>query len=318
MVEIAEALSDELQHPQIRAFLYGVVGQVHYLSGRFSDGAELVEKGERMLRERCVGMPWEINTCRLWRARCLYYLGRLEELSRRLPVELADCRQRGDVYGDTSLRCSVYPFVCLAADDPARAKEEVAIAMKLWSPRGFHIQHYYARFATASADLYQGDTEPALADAERTWRDCKGVLLLRIQLVRIALLDLRARASIARAEQDAAQRAAHLRRAEKDADRIAGEKMPWADPLASLLLAGIARTRGDREEAVAQLRLALEGFEKAELALHAAATRRRLGELVGGTEGASLVEAANTWMGRQGIFNPTAMTRLYAPGFSTF
>jgi hypothetical protein len=315
MVEVAEALAEELQHPQIRAFLYGVLGQVHYLSGRFSEGVELVSKGERMLRERCVGMPWEINTCRLWRARCLYYLGRLEELSRRLPVELADCRQRGDLYGDTSLRCSVYPFVLLAGDDPVKAKQEVAMAMNLWSPRGFHIQHYYARFATASADLYAGDAAQALADAERTWRDCKGVLLLRIQLVRIALLDLHARAAVARAQQDEAQRTALLRRAEKIAHRIAAEKMPWADPLAQLLLAGIARTRGNRDAAVAKLRLALEGFEKVELALHAAATRHRLGELLGGTEGAALVEAANTWMGRQGIFNPIAMTALYAPGF---
>jgi Cdc6-like AAA superfamily ATPase len=315
MAEVTEALSNELDHPQIRAFLYGVMGQVHYLAGRFSNGAELVDKGERMLRERCVGMPWEINTCRLWRARCLFYLGRLQDLSRQLPADITDCRQRGDLYGDTSLRCSVYPFLVLAEDDPVRAKEEIALAMKLWSPRGFHIQHYYARFAEACADIYAGNSERALDIAERTWRDCKGVLLLRIQLVRVALLDLRARAAIARAAQDTAQRKVLLGRAAKDARRIAGEKMPYTDPMAWLLNAGIASLRGDPETAITKLRLAVDGFEKAELALHAAAARRRLGQLVGGPEGEELVSAANTWMTRQGIMNPTAMTALYAPGF---
>ena len=316
MAGIAEALSAEIDHAQIRAFLLGVMGQVHYLSGRFSSGVDLVSKGERMLRERCVGMPWEINTCRLWRARCQFYLGRLDELSRQIPADLTDCRQRGDLYGDTSLRCSVYPFLCLAEDDPAKAKAEVEVAMKLWSPRGFHIQHYYARFALVCADLYAEKPEDALATADRTWRDCKGVLLLRIQLVRIALLDLRARAALACAKKNVEGREALLRRAEKDAERIAAEKMPWADPLAALLRAGIAQARGDRSAAIAELQVALEGLEKAELGLHAAAARRRLGELTGGADGNVLVGAANTWMARQGILNPAAMTALYAPGFS--
>jgi len=209
----------------------------------------------------------------------------------------------------------VYPFLCLAEDDPDKAKAEVELAMKLWSPRGFHIQHYYARFAVASADLYAQRPAEALATAERTWRDCKGVLLLRIQLVRIALFDLRARAALACAHADAAGREALLGRVEKDAHRIAAEKMPWADPLAALLRAGIASARGNRSEAIAELQVALEGFEKAELLLHAAAARRRLGELTGGADGNVLVGAANTWMARQGIMNPTAMTALYAPGF---
>jgi len=49
--------------------------------------------------------------------------------------------------------------------------------------------------------------------------------------------------------------------------------------------------------------------------LYAAATRRRLGGLVGGDEGGRLVEQADAWMTEQGIYNPTRMTALYAPGF---
>src|SRR5262249_20827948 len=156
-----------------------------------------------------------INTLRLWTARCLFYLGRLQELSRRIPLQLEDCRGRGDLYGDTSLRCSVYPFVRLAADEPAQAREEVQSALKQWSPRGFHIQHYYALWSEASADLYAGDASTALATMDRTWADARQALLVRIQLVRIAILDLRARAALAVAEKDPGQRAVLLARVDQ-------------------------------------------------------------------------------------------------------
>src|SRR5206468_1282329 len=111
---------------------------------------------------------------------------------RHIPTALEDCRDRGDLYGDTSLRSSVYPFVRLAADEPAQAKAEVHSALRQWSPRGFHIQHYYALWSEASADLYAGDAAASLATMERTWADANRALLTRIQIVRIAILDLRA------------------------------------------------------------------------------------------------------------------------------
>jgi hypothetical protein len=50
------------------------------------------------------------------------------------------------------------------------------------------------------------------------------------------------------------------------------------------------------------------------MALHAAVARRRRGELVGGTEGAALVEAANAWMHAQGIVRPDGIVGMLAPG----
>ena len=315
MLAVVDSLQRELRHPHVTGFTIGVTGQVHFLSGRFSRALELSEQAQQLFRERCVGVPWEINTMRLWAARSLLYLGRLAELARRLPIELQECRGRGDLYGDTSLRSAVYPYICLAADEPVRAKQEIESALEQWSPRGFHLQHYYAGLASVSAELYQDNPAAALEECERIWRDCDRTLLLRIQFTRITISDLRGRAALACAHAGAERTQELLRRAERDARRIAAERMPWGNPLAALLRAGVAAARRDTDQAVAQLRLALEGAEQTELALHAAVARRRLGELLTGSEGRALIEAADTWMIREGIKNPGRMTALYAPGF---
>jgi hypothetical protein len=56
-------------------------------------------------------------------------------------------------------------------------------------------------------------------------------------------------------------------------------------------------------------------LDAAGLHLHAAAARRRLGELVAGDPGRRLVEQADAWMKGQNVCRPDRMTGLLAPGF---
>jgi hypothetical protein len=60
---------------------------------------------------------------------------------------------------------------------------------------------------------------------------------------------------------------------------------------------------------------AVQSFERAEMQLHAAAARRRLGEKLRDERGSQLVAEADAWMKAQKIKNPEAMTRMLAPGF---
>ena len=66
------------------------------------------------------------------------------------------------------------------------------------------------------------------------------------------------------------------------------------------------------------LAAAVTAAEKTDLLLHAAAARRRLGELLGGEKGAALIAQADEWMAGEGIQNPVRMTEVIAPGFSGF
>ena len=50
------------------------------------------------------------------------------------------------------------------------------------------------------------------------------------------------------------------------------------------------------------------------MALHAAASRRCRGLLLGGEEGRALVQSADAWMANERILNPERMTAMLAPG----
>jgi hypothetical protein len=76
------------------------------------------------------------------------------------------------------------------------------------------------------------------------------------------------------------------------------------------------RKRETTDHAISLLREAISGFDAADRALYAAASRRCLGILLGGDEGRDLVRAADAWMTSESIKNPARMTAMLAPGFA--
>jgi eukaryotic-like serine/threonine-protein kinase len=98
------------------------------------------------------------------------------------------------------------------------------------------------------------------------------------------------------------------------ARRIESQRTPWSAPLALLVRAGVAATRGDRNLALRLLVDSEAGLRGAEMALHAAAARHRRGLLVGGDEGRALRADAEAWMAAQSIRNPERMAVMLAPG----
>jgi hypothetical protein len=103
--------------------------------------------------------------------------------------------------------------------------------------------------------------------------------------------------------------------AEREAQRILREGMPWANSYVLLLRAAVAYQTGDARAAVERLGLAIEGFEASDMQLHAAVCRWRLFRLVDGARARALRAEADDYMARQEIRNPVAMARLFAPGF---
>lgn len=76
----------------------------------------------------------------------------------------------------------------------------------------------------------------------------------------------------------------------------------------------MACIRGDNALAVALLTDAAKRLDAVDMPLHAAAARRRLGELKGGDEGTALIAEVDTWMASHGIRNPARLAAMYAPG----
>ena len=104
-----------------------------------------------------------------------------------------------------------------------------------------------------------------------------------------------------------------LRAAERDARRLHREGMAWSRALACPIRAGIAAARGDRSRAATLFAEAVTQLEAVDMNLYAAASRRRLGEILGGDEGRAQVERADSWMRQQTIQNPARMADVFAP-----
>jgi hypothetical protein len=142
-------------------------------------------------------------------------------------------------------------------------------------------------------------------------------MLLRIQMIRIEAMILRARCALGAATTcSPSDRKQRQRQAEVIARSVLKERMSWSTPLAHTIQAALAFQVGDRDVAAEKLRVAGTGFSSAGMVAHAMATKRRLGEVVGGDEGRELMTTADSWFEKQGGRRPDCLTEVLAPGFA--
>jgi eukaryotic-like serine/threonine-protein kinase len=307
------SLATRIGHPHTTGLAMFVAGLAAYLEGRWKTAQELCDRAEGILRERCTGVAWELASARFYALRSLVFMGRFEELSRRLPSCLEDAHSRGDLYEEVGLRSRVSPAVLLVMDKPEKARQESRETVARWSHRAYYLQHYYDLFGQTEVDLYEGNAEEAWRRIVAEWPAFRRSLLRRIQLVLLDSENLHARAVLAAVAAGKLSES-HLKVAERDAGRIERARMAWSDPLAQLIRASVAAFRGDTRTAVGFLASAESGFETTDAGLYCAAARAQRGELMGGTEGERLVAEAETWMRSQRVANPSRLRRLLAPG----
>ena len=317
VIEKSLALGLRLDHPHAIGLGTLVLGMRAYYLGQWKTSCEHLKQAEKILSEHCTGVAWELETAQIYSLVSLAYLGKINEVSKRLPFLIKGVRDRGDLYGETILRTRVAYLAYLASDDPERAKREGHQAIENWSQEGFHLQHYYALYAQIEVALYSGNREAPWELINQQWSAIKRSLLFIIQKVLIETMYLRGRSALAAAlddEVNTKRRHFFLREARRSARRIELENMPWGQPLAKLVQAGVASIQGDNEGTLSSLLSAEIGFRKADMALHEVAARRIRGVLVGGEQGLELVKGADTVMKSQGIKNPAAMTAVLVPG----
>jgi hypothetical protein len=312
----ALALAERVGNPHGLALTLVGGGVGAYFVGRWRQSRELFDRAIQLLREKCTGVTWELNEGAFNALRSLEQLGEMKELTRRLPLLLQDAEARGDRYAATNLRTRLAYLVSLMNDDPAQAEEEMRHAMEQWSHRDFHLQHYFELTTQTDIAHYRGDAAAAWDLLLKRWPAAARSLMLRVQISRITLWQLRARSALARAAIPGEAARDHLLSvAEASVRAVEREHVAWSDPQALQLRAGMAVVRGRSTDALPLLQQAEDGFLSADMQLYAAVARRRLGQLLGGEAGRELVRDAEAWMTDQGIRNPARWSAMYAPGF---
>ena len=284
------------------------------MSGQWKRAGELLDRAGDIFRTRCTGVTFELDSMILFSLWSLQFRGELAELGRRWPVVLKEALERGDRHMVTNLNTFLMSTLRLAADDPEGAEATLRQALGQWTQQGFHIQHNEWFGAEVQIRLYRGDGKdawnflttryaPSLARSHLT----------RIQRIRIFFYeqagplcarrsDRRGRLPARSCAPPSATRGGWTARGWHGRGRWPIPSAPGSPP------PGATRSRAATlfAEAVTQL-------EAVDMNLYAAASRRRLGEILGGDEGRAQVERADSWMRQQGIQNPARMADVFAP-----
>jgi len=315
LIREARRVASSTDDPYVTAWLITAESFHNYFCGRFKAAATRFAEAAREFREHTVGSVWELNNVRLFQLLALRHLGAFAQISPLLDDFVRDAAQRGDRFLETSLR-RTNTILWLARGRPDAAREELARA--LWTPpeHTFHVQHWYELEALSELALYEGTASAALEELEPSYRRLARSLLLRVQIIRAHANWLRARTQLSALSDGAGDRERRLAEAGRLARRLRRESVQFPHPWSHLVLGAVALQRGDTARACAELRRAAETATEQGMELEMAAARRRLGTIVGGTEGAVLIARAEEWLAGEGIVAPDRMLEIVAPGFT--
>jgi hypothetical protein len=161
--------------------------------------------------------------------------------------------------------------------------------------------------------LYRSEPAEAWKTIQANWPNYKSSMLIRLQKVRVDVLNLRANCALSTARVGHADAQKLRKDAAWCAKSLAQEGLPWPSAIATQIHASLAVDRGEYEAAANGFLRAAEQFDGCEMKLAASVARRRRGELLGGSEGDSIVEASNAVMRSEQIVSPAKFSRVYCP-----
>jgi len=311
LLRTARALAERESQPYALGMSLVGLGMRAMTQGDFRKSEAHLREATTLLQERIAGVPWELDFARIQWATSLWQLGEFRQLAVLVGTLLEDARERGNRHCETMVRVTSEYLVQLAAGEPERARETLRIAMRGWTQRGYHLQHYRESAAQVRIALYLGQGQRAL-DIIRGRR----FLLWRSGLMRVKALRIESRywSALAALAAEPHGQGAVLRQALRTARALEREEVGWAKaPLAAALRAAVARRQGNDAEALRWLTVAEEGARAHGMALVAATLERRRGEVLGGEEGRALISQSEAWAAGQGIREPERMAAFGAP-----
>ena len=267
-----------------------VAGMARFFEGDWKRAVGCLDDAECFLRERCIGVTWELATARFVACVGLFFLGELAELRRRLPGLIQNAEERGDWYEATDLRIRISHALHLADDSPEPLARKWSRAFPVGRPITTSCSTGASLIAQVEIALYSGRGMAAWKLIARDWPALCRSFLLRVQYIAVESYYQRACAAVAasRGGVPEAERRSLIHEAERAAGSIERENIGWGRPYVNVIRAAIAATRDSRERAFLLLSTAETGFEAANMGLFAAAARRRRGQITGGETRAAL------------------------------
>jgi eukaryotic-like serine/threonine-protein kinase len=310
LLATAEELAARCNEPYLLAFVSLCRATFRLLSGE--PALALCEADAAALRfeDECQNVAWELGFARATALSSLSYLGRFRELESRYACAVEDAEARGNVHNFATLvtlnRCTID----LVNDRVALCHEHMQRAMRD-VPEDWHMQRAFAFGTHVLLDLYMGG-DSAHRRIEGAWRSLQRELLLRSLRFRVFFLYARGLAALSALVADGHEPRARRKIVQQCARQLAREGSLDAQAGARMLQAQLATYAGERSAAIAHYRVAAELWERVGMyGSHIA--KLRLGEALGGEEGARLVAECESWAREQGVVRPGRFFRVCGP-----
>jgi len=309
-----ETIAAEDGRPELRGLVCGLRGFVAGRAGEHDEARAWFGKALAAYAD-CLGMQWQIDYVHVFDQQSASIRGDYAELARTTPELIDAACQHGRAWTSAMLSGFWGMGAWLAFDDAAGYRRELERALVQWGRHGALLPSNRASYGLQRAEVmlsvYEGNpligrellvrrSNAQLKPTHR--RDHK---FLRSMCCVAALGSARAgrlRLADRMALREEARPTSELRRS------------PQFQGSAHQIDAAIAIDEGRLSVAERELRAAVRQFELTSSPVSAAATRRRLGQLIGGDEGRELVRAADIFFETRHVRNIEAFNELLCPG----
>ena len=313
LVQAADAVARQVSHPHALAMVAMARGLTAFMEGLWDAAISNCDHASEIFRDRCTGVAWELNTVNIIALWSLAYTGRLVELARRRALLLREARERGDLHAEITL--TSVSLARIAQDDPDGLLAELARPCR----DGLTLVFTFSIIiACRLQSMFISIKETGLLRGATSTRSGPHTLARSFLCFNwpVSTLSSRNRGSLSRLRRAPLTLVRWNASLSAGARRLEKENVAWATAMARLVRAGVAGVRGERPRAAALLAEAAQAFDAVEMPLYAASARRRLGEILGGDEGAAMVAGADTLMTGRGVREPARLAAMYAPGFA--
>ncbi len=313
---MAERLGGDLDDPEIRAYLQLANGMFNFTQGALREAEASLQRAERVCLAECTSRKSaNLEMTQAFLGAAYARVGSWDALQRGWDRWVANAEEMGNLHHLAVCRMWFMGSLrWLAADQVETAREQLERGAREWPWPRFDLQRSQSFIAWSYLHMYSGEPQLAFDMCGELMKRFYASPLSRMEIFRVLHSIDYAFAALALAAKE--KNPAHpLSVAEKQIRQIEQEKTPFGGPFATFIQGAVTHRRGDLDDGVRLLRQAVEELEGAKFFLHAAGVKRRLGRIVGGDEGASLLVESRTAMRKERIASLEKATVILAPGF---
>jgi hypothetical protein len=312
LAERSLALASSANDDIVFANAHLAAGQVSLFAGDFDECLGASDRALAMFRNANAGASQEVHICNMFANMALHMSGRLEELVARSRQQLIEARACGHIQAEASLRVLGVALGHLANDEVGLARKEGDVSARLWPQGQLHGERFKVLRLEVWCDLFEGSGLRAWDRFAEARRQNGESVLLSSRYWSFWWFDLAASTALGAAAcaPDGPTRAALLAEAELAMAELDGMEPKYVGSQLTLYRTARAHLVGDTPATLDGLR----ALCRVSHPILAACAQAKLGELVGGPEGAALhnigVLSLQRW-----VRSPERWVAFMLPGF---